>query len=94
MPRLPEALRKAVKEYYEWQGDKSGHAVKIVQNHNKGAYKMVLARLTDAEGDKLSSLMDYQPWADGHYDVTEIFVGKRECEDQIVQAFVESDEYL
>lgn len=86
-------LRKAVKEHFEWQGDRCGHAVKIVQNIKSG-YKMVLVRFTDAQGNKLSGFMTFQEWNDGHCDVTEAYVFRRECEDANIEVFRKSQDYV
>ena len=61
----PEGLRKAVREYYDWHGDKRSFAIRILENRSKD--RMVLARFVDEDGDKMSSLMfftgsDWCPW--------------------------------
>lgn len=85
----PEGLRKAVREYYEWHGDKRSFAIHIFKNQSKD--EMVLARFVDEDGDKMSSLMFFQAWADGHYDVTEDDAVLREYEKELVEEFTGSD---
>ena len=85
----PEGLRKAVREYYEWHGDKRSFAIHIYTNRSKD--QMVLARFVDEDGDKLSSLMFFDAWADGHYDVKESYAFPRECEKRMVDSFKASD---
>lgn len=62
-------LVKAVKEYFQWNRDRSAHPVRFVKDIN--GYEMLLVRFTDAQGVKMSGLMMFQPWKDGHYDVSE-----------------------
>ena len=78
---VPE-LRKAVKEYYKWNGDRHGSAVRIVSCDGIFGGKMphVLAHVTEENGEKISTLMEFQEWKDGHFDVTEIGCCGRECE--------------
>ena len=102
---IPE-LEKAVKEYYEYQGDRNMHAVRFIENRHSArlrekeygrktkGYEMLLARFIDENNVKYSSLMEYQRWADGHWDVTEIFFCPRECEKKMIRMFVESEEYI
>ena len=91
--KLPDGLKTAVKEYYEWNGDKNGHAVKIIESQ-PGEFgvraQMALCRFTDGKGSKGSSLLTFSGWADGHYDVTEIYVVCREHEKELVEAFESS----
>jgi hypothetical protein len=94
IPPINDSLKKAVAEYYEWNGDKSCHPVKFVVNKMPGKYKMLLVRFTDKDKNKMSSLMDYQTWADGHWDVTEVDAVPRECEKCMVNEFENSEEYL
>ena len=94
MLAIDDRLKKAVTEYYEWQGDRKAKPVRFVVNKMPGKYKMLLVRFTDEQGNKMSSLMEYQEWKDGHWDVTEIFVSEREDEDQLVKGFEESEEYF
>ena len=85
----PEGLRKAVREYHEWHGDKRSFAIRILENRSKD--RMVLARFVDEDGDKMSSLMFFTGWADGHYDVSEDEAVIREDEDEFVENFKDSD---
>ena len=94
MLAIDDQLKKAVTEYYEWQGDKKAKPVRFVVNKMPGKYKMLLVRFTDEQGNKMSSLMEYQEWKDGHWDVTEIFVSERADEDRLVKGFEESEEYF
>ena len=85
---LNPELRKAVREYYQWNGDKHGSAARIVSRPGRfGREYMVLAHVTSAEGDKLSTLMFFNSWADGHYDVTEDVPFPRECEERYLKAW-------
>ena len=59
-----------------------------------GKYKMLLVRFTDKDKRKMSSLMEYQTWADGHWDVTEIDAIGRDCEQMMIDEFVNCEEYL
>jgi len=94
IPSINDELKKAVNEYYEWNGDLSSHPVKFVVNKMPGKYKMLLVRFTDKHKNKMSSLMEYQRWADGHWDVTEIDAVPRECEKCMVNEFENSEDYL
>lgn len=94
IPPINEKLKKAVSEYYEWNGDISCHPVRFVVNKMPGKYKMLLVRFTDKDKNKMSSLMDYQTWADGHWDVTEIDAVPRSCEKCMVTEFENSEDYL
>lgn len=86
--KLTPALRKAVREYYEWHGDKHGSAERIVSRPGRfGREYMVLAHIVNDQGDKLSTLMIYSGWADGHYDVTEIYVFPQEDEKEYLDAW-------
>lgn len=85
----PEGLRKAVREYYEWHGDKRSFAIRIFEN--KSDDQMVLTRFIDSHGEKMSALMFFQGWADGHYDVSEYEACSRICEEILVENFKASD---
>ena len=86
-------LRKAVTEYYEWHGSRRIHLYAIAVNKKSG-YKMLHVHFIDSNEVRLSSLMEYQPWADGHYDVTEVYVCEREDEKEMVEGFENSEEYV
>ncbi len=90
MIKDPELLR-AVKEYYDWQGDHDASIVKFIVNLDD--YEMLVVRFTDSKGHKLSGLMDTQNWADGHWDVTERNTFKRECEDTVCAFFENTSTY-
>lgn len=97
MPKIDDQLKKAVTEYYEYQGDTDAVPVRFVTNKMPGKYKMLLVRFTDQQGKEpveISALMEYQEWKDGHWDVTEMDVRPRECEECMVKDFEESEEYL
>jgi hypothetical protein len=86
--KMVPALRKAVREYYEWHGDKHGSAERIVSRPGRFSRDyMVLAHVENDQGDKLSTMMDFTDWADGHYDVTEIYVFPREVEKEYLAAW-------
>ena len=85
----PEGLRKAVREYHEWHGDKRSFAIRIFRN--KSGDELVLTRFVDDEGNQMSSLMFFNGWADGHYDVSEYGVVPRDYEETYVDAFKASD---
>ncbi len=91
--RFPEALVKAVKEYYEWHGDKSPRLVRTIKNKHSD-FTMLLVRFTDAHGDKNSALMYHSSWADGHYDVTEDESALFENERELIEAFENSEDYV
>jgi hypothetical protein len=96
-PKIDDQLKKAVTEYYEYQGDTDAVPVRFVTNKMPGKYKMLLVRFTDQqekEPVEMSALMVYQEWNDGHWDVTEMDVRPRECEDCLVRDFEESEEYI
>lgn len=88
-----DELRKAVTEYYEWQGDRRIHLFGVAVNRKSG-YRMLLVHFTDSQGVKMSALMEYQGWAEGHWDVTEAEWTAREDEERMVREFVESQEYV
>ena len=94
IPPIDDELKRAVTEYYEWNGDRNAKPIKFIVNKIPGKYKMLLVRFIDKDGNKLSSLMEYQRWADGHWDVTEIDAIGRELEKMMVDEFVNCEEYL
>lgn len=99
-------LEKAVREYYEWQGDRNMHIVRFVENKPSAkrrseelskkceGYRLLLVRFIDEKKRKLSAFMEYTHWADGHWDVTEVDYFYRECEKCFVRAFEKSEEYV
>lgn len=99
-------LEKAVKEYYEYLGDKKFHTARWIENkHSRHlrtseygkkteGYKLLLVRIVDENGCKFSALMSTQSWADGHWDVTEEFYCEREDEQEMIRNFEESEEYV
>ena len=89
--KIDSGLRRAVTEYYQWHGDRTAHPVRFVMNKGNLPIEMLLVRFTDSNCEKCSSLMIAQDWADGHWDVTEIYVFRRECEETNVEAFINSD---
>ena len=93
-PTIDDQLKKAVAEYYEWHGETKAKPVRFVVNKMPGQYKMLLVRFTDEQGDKMSALMTYEHWKDGHWDVTEFYVSERECEECLVKNFEESEDYI
>lgn len=96
-PKIDDQLKKAVTEYYEYQGDTDAVPVRFVTNKMPGKYKMLLVRFTDQqekEPVEMSALMEYQEWNDGHWDVTEMDVRPRKCEECLVRDFEESEEYI
>ena len=86
---MKRELRKAILEYYKWNGDQKIKPVKLLQNVN-GA-EMALVRFTDAPGDEMSSLMSCMEWKSGKWDVTEMCVFWRECEDYFVGQFMKGE---
>lgn len=94
MAKIDPGLVKAVKEYHRWHGGKSIRPVRIIQNkYSNPPQEMLLVRFTDEDNDKLSCLMEFMGWKDGHYDVTEIDHVYREYEDELVEEFEESREF-
>jgi len=91
---MQRALRKAVREYYAWHGDRKIEPVGFITNKKSGDFKLLLVRFTDENGMELSSLMTYQEWADGHWDVTEEEVVPRQCEQKMVSAFENSQDFV
>ena len=101
---IPE-LEKAVREYYEYNGERNMHAVRFVENKPSAVeatetdpkrisgYTLLLVRFIDSDGEKISALMEYTHWADGHWDVTEDRSCPRKCEERMVRAFETSEEY-
>ena len=87
---LPEQLKKAVKEYYEWLGDRNARPIKFVTCKNGLKPTLLLARFIDEDGRWMSSLMTETHWADGHHDVTEIYYCCRKLESAMVEAFENS----
>ena len=109
MTQIDDQLRKAVTEYYEYQGDADAEPIRFVENkHSKEireavngegfcGYTMLLVRFTDKQGKEpveMSALMDYQEWNDGHWDVTEMDARPRKCEDCLIRQFEESEEFI
>lgn len=106
MQKIDDQLKKAVREYYEYQGDTKAVPIRFVENKHSarfreeqtgrkiGGYDLLLVRFTDASGNKMSALMEYTDWKDGHWDVTEIFTTDRDCENVMVSDFEESEEYI
>jgi len=96
-PQIDDQLKKAVAEYYEYQGDTDATPIRFVTNKMPGKYKMLLVRFTDQQAkvpENMSSLMTWEHWNDGHWDVTEMDVLPRRCEDCLVRNFEESEDYL
>ncbi len=85
---MKRALRKAVREYYDWQGDREVHPVGFVKNRDD--VEMLLVRVTDAQGAEISCLMSCQNWADGHWDVTEMWNADRDREEELVERYRQS----
>ena len=85
-------LKKALRDYYDYLGDGKAKAIKIIKNKHSEV-SMLLVRFKDSDGDEMSALMDFQEWADGHIDVTEVFTAEREDEAEMVKGFEESEEY-
>lgn len=89
---IPEKLKKTIKEYYEYSGEDGAYTVKSVPAKlSSCGYEMILVRVTDTEGRKLSTLIDFTEWADGHYEVTEMYHVDRENEKELVKAFMNSN---
>ena len=88
---IDDQLKNAVKEYYDWHHNRNGRPIKFVVNNIHGQYHMLLVRFIDENGIKMSGLMDFQHWKDGHWDVTETYAFPRECEKQIVNRFENRD---
>ena len=86
-------LKKAVKEYYSWHGESKAAPVSVVRNKKSG-FDLVLVRFVSEDGVEMSSLVDCQPWNDGHYTIEELFDAERECEDKMVNYFVQSEDYV
>ena len=84
-------LVKSVKEHFCWQGDRSSHPVRFVKN--AGGLEMLLVRFTNVQGVKMSGLMDFVPWKDGHWDVSEFESVSRENEAKMIRKFEKSGEY-
>ena len=83
---MKRELRKAIREYYQWNGDKKIKPVKLVENER--GVRMALVRLMDSDENELSSLMSCFEWGNGKWDVWEMWVFERECEDVAVEAFM------
>lgn len=78
-------LVEAVREYFRWNGDRSAHPVRFEKDAND--FEMLLVRFTDDQGVRMSGLMMCQPWADGHWDVTEVESVTRENEAEMLEEF-------
>ena len=87
--KIGKGLRKAVKEYYQWHGDKTANPVKIIRN--KKVLEAVVVRVKDADGDEITTLMDFMGWKDGHYDVTEFDYADRRSEALLIADFEQSE---
>ena len=106
MPKIDDQLKKAVKEYYEYQGDTKAKPIRFVENkHSKeiregvngkgfGGHLMLLVRFVDDNGYEMSSLMDYTNWKDGHWDVTEQEYCFRNEEETMIKTFEDSEEFI
>lgn len=92
-PSTDPELKKAVLDYYEWQGDKRTRLFGFVRNKKSG-YEMLLVQFMDKDDVKMSALMTYDKWKDGHYDVTEVFSCPREEENEMIADFENSQEYV
>lgn len=86
-------LKKALKEYYKWHGESKAVPVRLVKNKNSD-FSLLLVRFTGEDGRELSSLVYHDKWKDGHFEVEEMEAAFREDEDEMVQAFEESDQYI
>ncbi len=87
------ALRKAVREHCEFHGDRGVRLMRIVKNRNSD-YEMLLIRVTDENGMKYSSLVFYEQRADGHYEISEMEYARREGEQEMIEEFENSEEYI
>lgn len=85
----PEALKEAVRQYYEWHGDKRAHALQIL--HNQSDDELVMVHFVDDFGRKMTSLMYFQGWKDGHYEVSEYDAFIRSREDIWIEDFKQSN---
>lgn len=86
------SVKKTVREYYSYMGENHTKVIGIIKNKYSD-YDMLLVRFSDSNGQEMSSLLDYQEWADGHIDVTEVFTAFRIDEESMVNDFEESKEY-
>ena len=75
---LTAELKKKVREYHEFHGDKTGYAVKVVRAAD--GYPAVLARAVTAQGRKISAIL----MVDSQGDVSEHCSCPRECEAMLV----------
>ena len=83
---MKKELRKAVTEYFKWQGDKKANPIKFVYNAN--GLKMLVVQFIDGkEQEEMSCLMMVQEWLDGHWDVTEFETCYRDDEEEMIKEF-------
>ena len=85
-------LRKAVKEHYEWHGERNAYPCAMKTNRKSG-YKLLHVRFIGDNGAKWASLMHIQRWADGHYTVEEMEADHRENERRMIDSFVNSQDF-
>ena len=93
--KIPVNLKESVKAYYMFQNGINAHPVKVVTNKYKNTLQLLLVRFKDIDYKiprKMSSLMTFQEWADGHWDVSEVEFTNREDEQNMVDYFVNSYE--
>lgn len=87
------ALRRAVREHCEFHGDRGVRLMRIVKNRNSD-FQMLLIRVTDENGMKYSSLVFFEQWADGHYEISEMEYARRDGEREMIEEFENSEEYI
>ena len=86
-------LKKAVKEYYSWHGESKAVPVSIVRNKKSG-FELLLVRFVSDDGIEMSSLVGCQMWNDGHYTIEEFTDTERELEDEMVNFFIQAEDYV
>lgn len=86
--KITPELRQAVREYYNWHGEKYAKCMRIVRDKND--LECIIVRFAGENETALSSLVHFMRWEDGHYDVTEMFSCNRNDEDDMVKRYQES----
>ena len=85
---MKRELRKAIHEYYKYSNDSRIKAIRFITSKN--GVQMVLVQFTSEAGREMSSLVSVMEWADGHYDVTEMFFAERKDEESMCKEFEET----
>lgn len=80
-------LAKAVKEYHEWHGDKNIKLIDFICNPLGDS--LILTRVTDEQGNKISCLLEFYYMNDDNgWDIREYNHSERDNEYMLMQDYI------